>query len=266
MVSIPIGHIKNIAVCLSGECRSYNLCSESIKNFFDIPGVNVKYFAHAWNTNSYKVKRDDGVKFEYEEHPVEHIDKDMRNYYPFQKLKVEEKFKQEKSWDNLFYSDAVSNLFKREYELANNMTFDIVVKCRFDLVFSPGNKFMNILPLGVVQEKTIYSDIWPMPVEWGLPNIDDVFYYGTSLSMDIMNANMTYIANRMYHTMYDNMNPVDNPYYMSGPGINMYRWIKQTNMTTHRVIRPFIIYRRQAFNLNPVTQYHEVVKRCRGLF
>jgi len=259
-------NIKNIAVCFGGECRSYNKCSSSIRRFFESPNINVKYFAHAWNTNSYKVRREEGVKMVHEEHPIDHIDKDIRNYFPFEKIKVEEKFVQAGSWDNLFYSDAVANLFKREYEFKHNMTFDAVIKCRFDLAFNPKMTFMDIIQHWHIHQKTLYTDIWLMPVEWSLPNIDDCFYFGSSLTMDLVTANMPYLANRIYKEVRPELDPSQNPYYFSGPGINMYRWVKHSNIMTQKVSRPFTIYRRQVFDLDPITQYSEIVNQTRNLF
>lgn len=266
MIRVHKPDIKNIAVCFGGECRSYNKCSQSIKRFFELENINVKYFAHAWNTNSYKVKREDTVKFVYEEHSVDHIYNDIQNYYPFEKIKVEEKFEQQGSWDNLFYSDAMSNLFKREYEFKNNMTFDIVFKCRFDLAFNPEKNFKDLIEHWHVHQKKVYSDIWLMPVEWGLPNIDDCFYFGSSLTMDLVASNMPYVSNNVYRELMPNLDPSQNPYYFGGPGVNMYRWIKHNNIMTQKIMRPFLIYRRQAFDLDPVTQYSEILERIKKIY
>ena len=259
MINIHRSRIKNIAVCFSGECRTYNKCAQSINNFFNMPNINVKYFGHAWNSNTYKTKHDGKTEVITETHPVNFILEDIQQYYKFEKLTVEEKFGQVEPWDNLFYSDAIANLHKRQYELEHNMIFDIVVKCRFDLAFNPRIKFIDLINFPLVNEKTLYGDMWLMTPEWYMPNIDDVFYFGTSFTLDSIAANMPYVANRVYDELYEDITHKNNPYYKAGPGVNMYRWLKQTNHMLHRIHRPFQIFRKQYIPLDPVKQYHEIL-------
>ena len=264
MLDLHIGQIKNVAVLLSGECRTYNKCAQSIKHFFDLPNINVKYFGHAWNTNTYKRNVDGVMSPVLESHDKQHILEDIQKYYPFEKIKVEEKFVQYSSWDNLFYSDAQANLLKKQYEFDNNMIFDIVVKCRYDLAFNPKLTLLDIIPNNrVLHQKTLYSEMFLMIKEWYLPNIDDVFFFGTSLTMDTVMSNMPYVVNRMYDEMYPSMKQYDNPFYKAGPGVNMYRWIVQQNIIVHRVLRSFQIYRIHDIPLDPVIDYHQIMRNQR---
>lgn len=260
MINTHRSKIRNIAVCFSGECRTYNKCAQSINRFFNLPGVNVKYFGHAWNTNTYKIKHDNKTEVVVEEHSVDFINTDIRKFYNFEHLEVQEKFNQTEPWDNLFYSDAMSNLYKKQYELEHNMIFDVVVKCRFDLAFNPALNFLNLINFPVINEKTLYADMWLMTPEWYLPNIDDVFFFGTSFTMDVVMSNMPYVANRVYDELYQDLTHAQNPYYKAGPGVNMYRWLNKTNHMVHRIFRPFQIYRKQYIPLDPVLQYHEIAK------
>lgn len=256
--------IKNVAVCFSGEPRTYHLCAKSIGNFFSSPNINVKYFAHVWNSNSYKVRRNGKLEFDLEDHSIDFINNDIKRFYNFEKLDVEQKFESrfDGNWDNLFYSDAKSNLFKKEYEEKNNMIFDVVVKCRFDLAFNPMVKLTDIILSNhhAINEKTIYSELFLMPTEFYIPNIDDVFYYGSSLSMDIMQSNMMYVANNFYKELY-NIDEIKNPYYnVAGPGVCMYRWAEQTHVTVHKTSRPFVIYRKVNIPMDPIADYHSLHK------
>jgi methylase of polypeptide subunit release factors len=99
--------------------------------------------------------------------------------------------------------------------------------------------------------------------EWYLPNIDDVFFFGTSLTMDTVMSNMPYVVNRMYDEMYPSMKQYDNPFYKAGPGVNMYRWIVQQNIIVHRVLRSFQIYRIHDIPLDPVIDYHQIMRNQR---
>ena len=44
----------NVAVCFGGEPRTYDMCAENIHKFFNIPNVDVKFFAHTWTDNTTK--------------------------------------------------------------------------------------------------------------------------------------------------------------------------------------------------------------------
>ena len=53
----------NIAVCLSGQSRTWRTAKENILNYFDVKinthkncKVNVDFFIHTWDTNSYRDK------------------------------------------------------------------------------------------------------------------------------------------------------------------------------------------------------------------
>lgn len=260
MINLNKNKIRNIAVCLSGECRTYNKCSQSIKRFFDIPGVNVKYFGHAWNTNTYKTNIDSKVEIQKEEHDKNFILQDLKNHFNFEHIQVEEKFLQREPWDNLFYSDAKANLFKKNYEFENNMVFDVVIKARYDLAFNPNFKFLDIIPYSTLHQKTLYSEMFLMMKEWYLPNIDDVFYFGTSLTMDAVMSNMPYMVNRVYDEMYPNLDKDNNPFYKAGPGVNMYRWLVQQNMIIHKIQRPCQIYRKQDIPLDPIRDYGQIIQ------
>ncbi len=264
MIYKHLPDIKNIAVCFSGEPRTYNLCAQSINNFFNIPNVNVKYFAHVWNSNSYKTPTSSGIEFDSEEYDIDFIRSDITKFYNFEKLEVENKFpnRPDNPWDNLFYSDAKSNLLKKQYEEKHNIIFDVVVKCRFDLAFLPGENLLNIIKKNhwSIHEKTIYSEIFLMTPEFFIPNIDDVFYYGSSMTMDIVQSNMPYIANDFYGNLYD-ISETLNPYYnIAGPGVCMYRWAEQIHVTVQKSARPFLIYRKANIPMNPVTHFDEIRK------
>jgi hypothetical protein len=261
--------IKNVAVCFSGEPRTYNLCFKSINNFFSLPNINVKYFAHTWNSNSYKTFKNGKVESDVEEYSIDFITNDIKRFYNFEKLNVEQKFENrpDNPWDNLFYSDAKSNLFKKEYEEQNNMIFDVVVKCRFDLAFNPSVKLTDLIHSNhyAIHEKTIYSELFLMTPEFYIPNIDDVFYYGSSFSMDIMQSNMMYVANNFYKELY-NIHEIKNPYYnVAGPGVCMYRWLEQTHMTVHKTSRPFVIYRKSNIPMDPIADYRSLHKISGGI-
>jgi hypothetical protein len=260
--------IKTVAVCFSGEPRTYNLTHQSIKNFFTHAKIDVKYFAHTWNSNTYKVRTPEGkIEFQPEAYDRNFILDDVQNFYNFESVEVDYKFPNLLPWDNLFYSDAKSNLLKREYELANDMTFDVVVKCRFDLAFDPRFRFMHLIHgQRRLHDKTIYAENFLMSPEFFMPNIDDVFYYGTSFTMDCVQGCTYDICRDVYGELYPSVTENDNPYYnIAGPGVVMYRAMNAKNIMTQNVFRPFVIYRKQSIPIDPVHDYGTLVKRVAGI-
>jgi hypothetical protein len=269
-LDIPLNNIKNIAVCFSGEPRMYNLCSDSIRYFFDLPNVNVKFFAHTWNSNSYKVGQFPNAVFENEEYTIDFIKDDMHRFYNFEFLEVEKKFETDQVWDHLFYSEAKANLQKRIYEQRNNMTFDIVVKCRFDLAFEPGLKFTKVYNRPKrIHQKTIYANNCLMVNEFYLTNIDDVFYYGSSYTMDLLQSNMYWINKSIYNNLekYNSLNNQSNPFLdRNGPGVRMFLFCKQLNIVPHNIPRNFLIYRKEQIPRDPVVEYKELLREGGRIF
>lgn len=267
MNKAPI-QVKNIAVCFSGEPRMYNLTHESIHQFFNIPDVNVKFFAHTWNSNTYKFRTDDGkIEFHSEDYDRNFIREDIEKFYNFEKLEVDYKFPNILPWDNLFYSDARVNLMKKEYELEHDFVFDLVVKCRFDLAFDPRINFMNTVRRELrLHDKTIYSHNFLMSLEFFLPNIDDVFYYGTSFTMDLIQGGMYNVCRDIYHEFVPEDGRDTNPFYdIAGPGVLMYKWLAKKNIMTHNIYRPFVIYRKQSIPFDPLRNYQEMCRKVAGI-
>lgn len=269
-LDIPLNNIKNIAVCFSGEPRMYNLCADSIRYFFDLPNVNVKFFAHTWNSNSYKVGQFPNAVFENEEYTIDFIKDDIHRFYNFEFLEVEKKFETDHLWDHLFYSEAKANLQKRIYEQRNNMVFDIVVKCRFDLAFEPGLKFINVCEMaGRIHQKTIYAPNWLMVGEFYLTNIDDPFYYGSSYTMDLLQSNMYWINKSIYNNLekYNSLNNQSSPFLdHNGPGVRMFLFCEQLNIVPHYIPRRFLIYRKEQIPRDPVVEYKELLIEGGGIF
>ena len=52
--------VKKIAVCLSGQSRTWRVAKDNILNYFDFKdrGIQVDYFIHTWNVNQYRRKND----------------------------------------------------------------------------------------------------------------------------------------------------------------------------------------------------------------
>lgn len=246
-----------IAVCFSGEPRFFAQCADNINKFFSSTRNNTYYyFAHTWTSDSYKIKTDHGVFLEHSPiYEKNDLSSELKKYYNFQKLCVEDKKQVHGSpWENHFYTILRSNLEKKKYEIENNFMFDLVIRCRFDLLFMPNltfeDYFLKAQRYLIIQEKTLYGSIGLMHSELFLPNFDDVFYSGSSLTMDLIDQNLFFLSIPPKTKIVQGINEFDefNPYTICrdfGPGVIISRWMNKKNIIGCNIDRPFLILRKQ---------------------
>ena len=98
---------------------------------------------------------------------------------------------------NAFWSIYQANKLKRKYELENNFTYDMVIRCRYDIGLNEESIDSNTM-IYVLQNKNIMIGIpgigfrgpttWEQTNSGQLPGLDDQFAYGPSREMDIYSA------------------------------------------------------------------------------
>ena len=132
----------------------------------------------------------------------------------------------------MFYSFAESLMLKRNYEIENHFEYDLVIKARLDVIYTPNLKF----PLMTINPGVCYSSkpISKFPTEFNGNNFDDVIYYGDSRTMDLVGSlfdtyrvlhNPTHLANQQQS---ENLDPTI--YY--GPGCLLYDHCMKLNIAT----------------------------------
>jgi len=54
------GRIRKIAVCLSGQARTWRTAKDNILKYFDLveQGCEIDFFIHTWDINQYRDKND----------------------------------------------------------------------------------------------------------------------------------------------------------------------------------------------------------------
>jgi len=103
----------NIAVCLSGQSRTWRTAKENILNYFDVKinthkncKVNVDFFIHTWDTNSYRDKTQ--PRWENTDYVIDNPNEADEIKFAFKpKLMEYEPFNSEgfiEAWDGMFYS------------------------------------------------------------------------------------------------------------------------------------------------------------------
>jgi len=225
-----------IAVCLSGQARHWRIAAENIKQYFDFserysPTITTDYFIHTWDTNTWRYPKRDHWFFDEDKHQdEEEIKSTFAPKYFVQEKWISENFT--RAWDPMFYSFAESLILKRNYEIENHFEYDLVIKARLDVIYTPNLKF----PLMTVNPGVCYSSkpISKFPTEFNGNNFDDVIYYGDSRTMDLVGSlfdtyrvlhNPTHLANQQQS---ENLDPTI--YY--GPGCLIYDHCMKLNIAT----------------------------------
>lgn len=231
-----------VAVCLSGQSRTYKYCHESIKDYFGGRNGNKYYFfGHTWDDNSYKIRTETEVIKKEEKIDPLLLNNSLRECYPFESLEVEKSIYRPYPWAYIFYSIMKANFQKQMWEVKNNSMFDLVIRCRYDLCFPPGKKFEDDF-YQLIEEKCLYSYYGFMNNEFSLPNPDDVIYFGTSHTMDLVDTLYNAISTKSFQKIMqvDNQNP---SYNRVGPGILIHKWATLKNILPKHNIIPYIVYR-----------------------
>ena len=254
-----------VAVCFSGQPRFWKIAADNIKNFFNFEGrysttITTDYFIHTWDTNTIRYPKTHHWIFENTKQSD--TDDIIATYNPKgfeQEEWVQDTFP--RAWDSMFYSFARSMMLKRNYEIANNFEYDIVVKARLDTIYDPNLKF----PIQIVNPGMCYSStpISKFPSEFHGNNFDDVIFYGDSKTMDLMGE--LYDTFKLFHSSenveIDRQNINQDPTMFYGPGCLLYEHCKNLNIYPDgsRVF-DYVVVRSTIADakLNCITDYQEV--------
>lgn len=249
----------NIAVCFVGQSRTFEHCADSINAFFSSNrGNKYHYFGHTWDTNSYKVRNGDTIEYRLEQvDDIIALESKLRNTFDFKSLIVEKEIHRQVPWASVFYSTMRSNFLKQQYEAENNMMFDMVIKARLDVCYRPGTTFENSFKHSI-KEKTLFANYGLMNYEFVLPNPDDVIYYGSSLTMDLVdsiyNALCTGAFQKLVKTSHDNP-----AYTMVGPGALIHKWMTMKNIMPEYNLIDHAVFRKETLGIDPITNWNKVV-------
>lgn len=258
-----------IALCFSGQSRTWQYCVNNIKHFFrnrthpeTAQPLSYDIFIHTWDTNSY---RNDTSTWEFT-HEQFNDYHEIKNAYNPVHLEIEnwlEFKKNERSFDGMFYSFMKSIHFKRQYELANDFEYDLVIKLRLDTIYTPYNPFIahKVEPM-IGYTCTPVSKMIP---EFHYNNFDDVFFYGDSKTMDqIAHLYRTQVKKRIdEQELVHNMMHNEEFYY--GPGCSLYRHMTDISIHPHCYFSfPWYVARKSVAEsgLDPIADWEHVMKKC----
>lgn len=261
-----------IAVCFSGQSRTYKQCLLNQKRLIesiDIQGqlLQIDYFLHTWDTNQWTSVSSDKMKLNSIPHVKANVDIEyIKSTVNLVDYKIE-KFNENTHngfWPGLLYSMYYCNYLKRKKEIMDSFRYDLVIKMRFDVLFNPMLKYTIPLPL---EDHIMYtaSLMSRMPNELNFYNFDDVFFYGTSFTMDIISDTYRFVNKKLGHKIFEN--EIENKdlsfefYY--GPGCLIYRHGTLYGMSPGKINPLYYIIARygvMARNLDGIRDFEEIAK------
>lgn len=201
-----------LAVLLYGQPRFFEKTYPFLKEEFDLPGYETTYFGHLWDEVGYTPQCDRSLEYDIANHDEIKkiltnefnchisqfiIDKYENSLDEFTKswIKISSFMDYElslpftKKWDDLssvrrlnytfgqyFSLNKSFNLMER-YEQKHNIQFDVVVKCRTDVIYFNRNCY-NSEELYLRKKFNIYNNIHTEEPEvncWGLKKLDFIF-------------------------------------------------------------------------------------------
>lgn len=224
--------IYRVALCFSGQARTWEYCVKNIKHFFsrdihpeNFTKIQYDYFIHTWDTNTYRpntqtqiytdvaVPEDTAEKIKAAYNPVDFCMDPWNGFL--------ERTNSTRNFDGMFYSFMKSLHMKRKYELANDFEYDLVIKIRLDTIYNPYNHFVT----HTTSPLMCYSctPVSRFPIEFHYNNFDDVFFYGDSKTMDLV-ANIYNIHKQKRDMdLGQDLLRGQNPEFYYGPGCLLYK-------------------------------------------
>lgn len=236
--------MNRIAVCLSGQLRTYKVTLPTIAKFFkdltiDDKPVEVDYFIHTWDTDLWvrdgkekqkgEVIKDD--KYVFADIDLEYITSTI-NLIDF-KIEKYSAFRNNSEciphWDALFYSFKQSINLMEKNEIFVGKEYDVVFKLRFDLGLL--TKKFNI-PKPKPREHFTFLKPEIFEHEHGRTNIDDQIFCSDSKTIKFLSSIYDYfILPRLSKV---NIGDYSKYPVQAGPGVMMYDYLTTHNYTvTH---------------------------------
>lgn len=246
-----------IAVCISGQSRTWRMGIESILSYFSSDVHEYYFFGHTWDTNSWKhhfINPHSGKKqrsYLHEKIGCSKLYKDIsESCIPFTSLMVSPQCSEHNkgeyyTWAGMCKSAMLANHLKQKFEIDNNIEFDLVVRTRWDTVHQQFEKFDNSIPEHLMHCPNILfcTTVIDFVNEYRLPAVDDISYFGSSYTMDVIDSFYHYYFNGKFYEACGT-NWMNKSYKNVGMGVLLYKWagmnnilIKETNFRAPIVTR-----------------------------
>lgn len=248
-----------IAVCLSGEPRTWKSCANNILEFYKSNVHDIMFFGHTWTESAYSKEN---THYNIEQHEV--YDKkllysDMKSCINYCDLLIEDKnliciepepyvisfdecsFGLQKAanlvnpnvYVHMSYSIMMANWLKTKYEIENEMRFDLVIRARHDNFYMPGKTIDDYIP-NQIEPTVIYGSTNTFPMEFWQNHFNDVLFFGSSRVMNtVCDFYRYYSTGKFWDLMGANWN---DPYIkICGYNVCLYKWLNIKNIRIREI-------------------------------
>jgi len=236
-----------VAICYSGQLRTGLKALENQRLFID---VAADYFLHTWTHNTNKRFVINGA--EATEVPANIISAYVAQLKPkayyVEDPTVLNMHGTNLAWKGLYYSWLKSLEYRRQYEAALGIKYDVVVKMRPDIIFKPGRKLSAVIKQALRENAFILENgLWNPPYS---TVVDDVFWAAPTKIMDI--------ASEYYWHL---------PEHTADPGGGLGAFLTQRDIAIGRVPDGcYSILRAEADHLSPVADFDKCFELERELY
>ena len=229
---------KKVAVCFSGQLRTWEKCLDNALSFFEGDNEHeYDFFYHSWDQSEPRIKYDN-----FQIAPVV-LDRDvfdkLNGFLKPKKFEISSPlspggngspYSLNNRWVHLFYSLRKSIEQKELYEQETGVKYDLLVKTRFDIVFRPGTKFNVLSHLN--DYGFVYFSHFDRPdFENFNVNLRDIFFFGDNVTITTL-AHQSYLYSLKISRLKvfkDQFNEQDELERAIGPGVIMNRACEQMN-------------------------------------
>ncbi len=236
----------------------WEIGAQAIKHLFDSKIHEVTFFGHTWDENHWRASHASPLL--YEKLNAEKLRAALNATYKLTDLSVEKQvnaFSYENAWltwAGMAKSAAIVNNLKTQHEINNDVKFDLVFHARWDGAFNPDVNIDDVIErvsipyMGLVPD-VLYSECNYFPHEYRFPCINDMFYFGSSRTMNIVQGFWHYYRTGNFYKLL-NYNMYYNPAWDKvGMGCLLYKWCTMKNIkfvdTLPTEIKPCIVRQSQ---------------------
>lgn len=236
-----------IAICFNGQIRTGVQCANNIKHYIGNLFPNCDFFIHTWDnetTKPFSRTHWNGIALAEPRPDIllcpQKLEQFINIYNPINyKVDKYSEFINDKTYlPPVWYTSVRSFKLMHDYELANNFTYDLVIKIRPDILFPLGRSLGADIAHLNLSNPIIYSD------PYTTNRLDDVFW--------VTNSAVTKVMTDLIHVMLPN----DMTYNEMILQFLNEASIKLKPLTKSNLIC-YTIYRQESYMLDPITNFRE---------
>jgi hypothetical protein len=184
--------VKRIAVCFSGQPRTWKKCTNTWNSILQHHGqaTQIDVFCHLWDfntvSNATEFKGNQSVKV-----PQEEIDELITFLKPKKVLIESEKTLEPMdptqaitvpSWLSQFYGINRASRLKKEFEVENDLMYDLVVRARYDTVYQ--SQVSEIYPF--IKPNTMHGFHFGWDTATKRGRMGDICWVADSITYDLI--------------------------------------------------------------------------------